>query len=212
MSRKKLKKYNEFLALKNCFGKDSDSFKGSWSKEVFNNSRKIVLELGCGYGEYTTSLAAQDLTKNYIGIDIKSDRLWQGAKTASKQKLNNVAFLRIEIDKINNYFSSDEVDSVWITFPDPRPKHSDRHRRLTSSKYLAVYKQFSSPNTVFYLKTDSTELYDFTLKELKMFGGNILDHTNDLYNSRQLETAGEIQTRYEKEYLNKGETIKLGLD
>jgi tRNA (guanine-N7-)-methyltransferase len=155
--------------------------KGKWHQQIFKNTNPIVLELGCGRGEYTVGLANNFPGKNYIGIDIKGARMWRGAKTANEQGLANVAFLRTRIEFINSFFAPDEVDEIWITFPDPHPGGRNSNKRLTSPWYLNSYRLFLKDKGVVHLKTDNRELYDFTNKMLIYNNVDILVSTEDLY-------------------------------
>jgi tRNA (guanine-N7-)-methyltransferase len=190
--------------------------KGRWNEEIFKNTNPIILELGCGKGEYTTGLAKSFPENNYIGIDIKGARMWRGAKTANEQKLLNVAFLRTRIEFINSFFSSDEVDEIWITFPDPHPGGRNSNKRLTSSWFLNYYRMFLKNNGLVHLKTDNTELFNFT--KTIVFHNNLemIFVTNDLYseifpnklqpvqnNSPSFDILS-IKTHYEKIFLDKG--------
>jgi len=157
--------------------------KGEWHQQIFKNTNPIVLELGCGRGEYTIGLANNFPGKNYIGIDIKGARMWRGAKTANEQGLANVAFLRTRIEFINSFFAPDEVDEIWITFPDPHPGGRNSNKRLTSPWYLNSYRLFLKDKGVVHLKTDNRELYDFTNKMLIYNNSDILISTEDLYSS-----------------------------
>jgi tRNA (guanine-N7-)-methyltransferase len=169
-------------------GKDHP-IKGRWHQQIFNNSNPIVLELGCGKGEYTIGLASNFPGKNYIGIDIKGARMWRGAKTANDQGLPNVAFLRTRIEFINSFFSADEVDEIWVTFPDPHPGGRNSNKRLTSPWYLNSYRMFLKDKGVVHLKTDNRELYDFTQKMLMHNNIDILVATDDLYSGESSDKS-----------------------
>lgn len=177
--------------------------KGKWNEMLFKNKNPIVLELGCGKGEYTVGLASSFPDKNYIGIDIKGARMWRGAKTANEQSLKNVAFLRTRIEFINSFFSADEVDEIWITFPDPHPGRRNSNKRLTSPWFLNSYRNFLKNKGLVHLKTDNKELYDFTYK---VINGNNLEKilsTNDLY-SEKPENIISFRTHYENIFLKAG--------
>jgi tRNA (guanine-N7-)-methyltransferase len=163
-----------------------------------------VVELACGRGEYTTGLAAQIPGRNFVGVDIKGDRLWKGAVIAETQALRNVAFLRTQIEQLENFFSPGEIAEIWITFPDPRPKDRDDRRRLTHAKFLQLYKQLIAPDGLVHLKTDNTELFEFTLQVLNEFGVKDLKFTKDLYHSDLLSYHYGIKTRYEQKYAAEG--------
>ena len=210
--RKKLKRFNENLNRDNIIqsGKPLyDDIKGNWRSTYFKNNNPITIELGCGDGEYSVGLAASNPDRNYIGIDIKGDRLYQGSTQAIEQSLSNVAFLRTQILLIGDFFDENEVDEVWLTFPDPRPKDRDEKRRLTFPRFLNLYKKISKPASWFKFKTDSTSLFDYTLEVLKdQFEVKNLEFTHDLYNSEMLTEHKGIQTKYEKIWSAKGEKIK----
>ena len=212
----KLEKFAELETFRNCykffFETISQGFalKGKWHDQHFQNTRPLVLELGCGKGEYTVGLATANPQKNYIGVDIKGNRIWTGAKTAIDQNLHNVAFLRTRIDFIDHCFGENEVDEIWITFPDPQPQKTRQRKRLTHPLFLNRYKQFLKPNGVVHLKTDSTLLYEYTLEVIAELNLPLLWHTADLYRNcppdrQELVT---IKTYYEKLFTDKGEDIK----
>jgi tRNA (guanine-N7-)-methyltransferase len=183
-------------------GKDHP-MKGRWNQELFKNKNPIVLELGCGKGEYTVGLANNFLHKNFIGIDIKGARMWRGAKTANEQKLPNVAFLRTRIEFINSFFSEDEVDEIWITFPDPHPGGRNSNKRLTSPWFLNSYRLFLKDKGIIHLKTDNKELYEFTGKVLSYNCLETIHSLNDLY-AEKIDSILSIRTHYEKIFLDAG--------
>lgn len=182
-----------------------NTIKGNWS-EFFGNENPIVLELGCGYGDYTNGLAALNSNTNYIGIDIKGDRIWAGANFAQENKLTNVAFLQTEIYDLLKFFGANEVSEIWITFPDPQLEKP--RKRLTNHVYLSIYKQVLWANGIIYLKTDSQELFDFTLQTLHEQNLHPKEVTQNLYDSKILNAELEIKTGFEKVYLEQGKTIK----
>ncbi len=174
--------------------------KGKWKEEMFGNSNPIVLELGCGKGEYTVGLARKYPQKNFIGIDIKGARLWRGCKTSNEENMGNVAFIRSHIQMITRYFEKGEVNEIWITFPDPQLKKPNK--RLTAERFLKLYAEVLAPQGLVHLKTDSAELYDFTLNEVLIPSKReVIYHTPDLYHSDFKEEVIEIQTFYESMYL-----------
>jgi tRNA (guanine-N7-)-methyltransferase len=183
-------------------GKDHP-IKGRWNQELFKNKNPIVLELGCGKGEYTVGLANSFPDNNYIGIDIKGARMWRGAKTAYEQNLPNVAFLRTRIEFINSFFSADEIDEIWITFPDPHPGGRNSNKRLTSPLFLNSYRHFLKDKGLIHLKTDNKEFYEFTIKVLSYNNLETILSTNDLY-SEKIENILSIRTHYEKIFLDAG--------
>jgi tRNA (guanine-N7-)-methyltransferase len=185
------------------------TIKGNWNTEYFRNNSPITLELACGRGEYTIGLGKLFPDRNYIGVDIKGERIWKGSTWALDQKLPNVAFLRTQILMIESFFQPREVDEIWLTFPDPRPRKRDIKRRLTSPRFLDMYKKLVKPGSYIRLKTDNTGLYAYTLDEIKARGDiEDLQHTHDLYSSGLREECFDIRTRYEEEFAGKGETIK----
>jgi tRNA (guanine-N7-)-methyltransferase len=188
-------------------GKDHP-VKGNWQNELFKNKYPIVLELGCGKGEYTIGLANRFHDINFIGIDIKGARLWRGAKTANEQKLPNVAFLRTRIEFINSFFSENEVDEIWITFPDPHPGGRNSNKRLTSPRFLNAYRMFLKDKGLIHLKTDNTELFNFTKGMVDYNNLQTVISTNDLY-SDKIDNIHSIRTHYEKIFLDAGLKINF---
>lgn len=183
--------------------------RGKWNKDLFKNENPITVELACGRGEYTVGLARLFPEKNYIGVDIKGERIWKGSTQASEESLDNVAFLRTMILLIENFFEEKEISEIWITFPDPRPRKRDIKRRLTSPRFLAIYKRLLKPGGVIRLKTDNTMLYEYSLEELKSRNDiTDLHYTDDLYNSGLRPECFDIRTRYEQQFASKGEKIK----
>ena len=175
MTRQKKRRFAENILRANLVesGKDLyDEIKGKWHLKVFTDQQPIVLELGCGKGEYTVALAKQHPDCNYIGIDIKGARFWRGAKTALEEKLTNVVFIRTQIELINHVFAENEVSEIWLTFPDPQLKFKRTKHRLTNPDFLAKYQAVLSPKGIVHLKTDSPLLYNFTLKVIEMYGFN----------------------------------------
>lgn len=214
MPKNKLKKYREIRSFPNLFQygfhdlvKNGFPLKGKWRKDFFKNNLPIVLELGCGKGEYTIGLAEKNLDRNYIGVDIKGARLWRGAKTSSEKELTNTAFIRTMIELIDQFFITDEVSEIWITFPDPQPKSFHAHKRLISQKFLNLYKKFLTSNGIIYLKTDNTDLYEYCLEVIKENNHEILLSTSDLYSSGIDEEVISVQTFYETSYLAQGKKI-----
>ena len=208
MGKNKLARWTELGSFDNVIqptirdvsGKDHP-MKGKWNKELFKNENPIVLELGCGKGEYAVGLATRFPEKNYIGIDIKGARIWRGAKTSNEQKLSNIAFLRTRIEFINSFFIIDEVDEIWITFPDPHPGRSNSNKRLTSPWYLNSYRQFLKNKGVIHLKTDNTELYNYTKTVAGYNDLEIVFSSNDLYSEDLPDDILSIKTHYEKIFL-----------
>ena len=185
------------------------SIKGKWRQEHFGNNNPLVLEVACGRGEYSISFARIHPEKNFIGIDLKGNRIWAGAKIADLENLNNVAFLRTQMHQLLDFFESNEVDEIWIIHPDPRPKKRDIRRRLTSPRYLDMYKIITKPASWIHLKTDSTSLFEYTLEVLKGRNDVInLEFTSDLDKSPFLVDHHGIQTRYELMFREEGAKIK----
>jgi tRNA (guanine-N7-)-methyltransferase len=182
--------------------------KGNWNRDIFGNDNPIVLELGCGRGEYTVGLASRFPGKNFTGIDIKGARMWRGAKTSNEQKLANAAFLRTRIEFISSFFGKDEVDEIWITFPDPHPGARNSNKRLTSPWYLKSYSRIMKDKGIIHLKTDNTELYKYTLREVTSMGLEVTCSTDDLYSGNLTGDILSIRTHYEKIFLATGQTIK----
>lgn len=212
MGKNKLARFKENLTFDNLFQvsfeqiKDNDfSLKGRWREEYFKNNNPIVLELGCGKGEYTVGLAKMYPDKNFIGIDIKGARLWRGCKTAFEDKMPNVAFVRTHVQMIDKFFAPNEVNEIWITFCDPQPKNENR--RLTCPRFLERYSSVLCSDAILNLKTDSQELYDYTLDTLKNNNHGILFANNNLYSSGYEGDATQIQTFYEKRFLDEGKPI-----
>ena len=190
------------LPYKEAFN-NSFQLKGKWNNNCFKNNNPIVLELGCGKGEYTVSLAEREKTVNFIGVDIKGNRIWRGAKTALEAKLSNVAFLRSRIDYIDKGFGPNEVSEIWITFPDPQKERP--RKRLTHPLFLDRYKNILKPGGLIHLKTDSLLLHQFTLTVIKELKLKLLEATVDLYSDgKEWGAVTGVQTFYEKMYLQKG--------
>ena len=192
------------------FHSKDDDLKGNWST-VFNNQNPIVLELGCGAGEYTVALAKHYPKRNFIGVDIKGARIWKGAKSAIEEDLDNVRFLRTKVDFVTKFFGENEVDEIWLTFSDPQPKKPKK--RLTSNLFIDRYLKFLKPNGVVHLKTDSDLLYNFTLEEIKSNGFELLKNITNVYkdsyvDSQNLKKVLFVKTFYEKKWIELGKTIK----
>ena len=210
--RQKHKRFAENFARQNVLEPGKELFeqiKGKWHEVMFGNDNDLVLELGCGKGEYTVGLGRHFPNRNFIGIDIKGDRIWVGSKAAEDEKLSNVAFLRTHLLFFEKFFERDEVSEIWLTFPDPRPKDRDEKRRLTFPRYLELYKNALKPEGWFKFKTDNTPLFDYTLEVLQnQFPVRNLAYTYDLYESEYAQEHFGIQTKYEKIFSAKGEKIK----
>lgn len=183
--------------------------KGRWNSDYFKNTNPITVEFACGRGEYTIGLATRFPERNFIGVDMKGDRLWKGSTWAVERNLANVAFLRTQILNIELFFEPGEVDEIWLTFPDPRPRKRDIKRRLTSPRFMAMFKKILKPGGYFRFKTDNTGLFQYTVEELTQ-RTDILDLkvTDDLYQSALRDECHEIRTRYEEMFASQGEKIK----
>lgn len=213
MAKRKLKKFAEVSAFENCFflsfeaSKDNGlPLKGKWHKEYFKNNNPIVLELGCGKGEYTVGLAKRFPEKNFIGVDIKGNRIWTGAKAAIENKMNNVAFIRTRIDFIESCFNEGEVDEIWITFPDPQPQKTRVRNRLTNMMFINRYKVILKMGGFVNLKTDNEPFYEYTKEVVAENNLKLIDSTNDLYADTTVrdEALTNIKTYYEKKFSDLG--------
>lgn len=183
--------------------------KGAWRKDHFKNNNPLTLELACGRGEYTVGLATIFPERNYIGVDMKGERIWKGSGWALERNLTNVAFLRTHILMIENFFADEEVDEIWITFPDPRSRKRDIKRRLTCPRFLEMYKKMVKPGGYIRLKTDNTSLYEYTLEVLRERSDiHDLQYTDNIYQSPLRPECFDIKTKFEEQFAGKGETIK----
>ncbi|WP_069659563.1 tRNA (guanosine(46)-N7)-methyltransferase TrmB [Arcticibacter eurypsychrophilus] len=208
MGKDKLRRFAEIETFANVMQLDEGKpFKGNWSKDHFQNDKPLILELACGKGEYTVSLAKLFPDHNFIGIDYKGNRIWRGAKTAIEENISNVAFLRIQIENILDYFDEGEIAQIWITFPDPQPQLSREKKRLTSTRFLNKYKIIFTPEGILHLKTDSDAFHEFTLKMIGEHDMNLLKRTEDLYHSDLVTDVLSIKTYYEKKYLANDKNI-----
>ncbi|WP_299822217.1 tRNA (guanosine(46)-N7)-methyltransferase TrmB [uncultured Pontibacter sp.] len=211
MGRSKLEKFSVIAARENVVQAGDELYgqlAGKWNAQFFENDNPIVLEVGCGRGEYTVGMARLHPEKNFIGTDIKGARIWKGSSMAIEEELDNVAFLRIFIEQLEEHFGQHEVDEIWITFPDPRPKDRDIKRRLTSPRFLDMYSRIVKPGGTIHLKTDNEGLYAYTLEVLQERKADNLIYTSDLYNSDLQEHTMGIYTTYEKRYLAENIPIK----
>lgn len=214
-SKNKLKRFKENETFANVFQPTRDqlvkqnySLKGNWNNIFFKNNNPLILELGCGKGEYSVELAKKYSDKNFIGIDIKGARFWRGAKTAIDQNIQNVAFLRTQIELIDYAFAQNEVDEIWITFPDPQIKHKRTKHRMTNSEFLKRYKSILKPDGIVNLKTDSEFMHGYTLGLLHGEGHEVLYANHNVYKQEGSPAeVTEIQTFYESQYLEQNKPI-----
>lgn len=185
------------------------NIKGNWNKSFFTSKNPITIELACGRGEYSVALAKLFPNRNYVGIDIKGDRIWKGSTLAVEQNLSNIGFLRTDILNVESFFDDKEVDEIWITFPDPRPKKRDIKRRLTGNRFIDLYKRVLRPGGYLRFKTDNTGLFHFTLEELSRRDDvEDIQSTEDVYQSELRGECFDIKTRFEEIFASKGESIK----
>lgn len=213
MGKNKLQKFNDMDHYPHVFQfpfaalqEKGFEMKGRWNELFFRNNHPIVLELGCGKGEYTVGLAKLYPEKNFIGIDIKGARMWTGAKQSHEEGLKNVAFLRTHIELIDHFFAPGEVSEIWITFPDPQM--SKVNKRMTSTRFMKKYRDVLKPNGIIHLKSDSNFMYTYTSEMVKANGFPVITGTNDLYNSGLVDKILSIQTFYEQQWLDRGLNIK----
>ena len=218
MGKDKLKRFAEIETFDNVIQPSMEevltgfSLKGNWHKEHFKNDNPIVLELGCGKGEYTVGMAKMFPDKNFIGVDIKGSRMWKGAKTSIEQGIKNTAFLRSKVDFIEKLFGEDEVSEIWLTFSDPQPKRP--RKRLTSPLFIARYLQLLKPNGTINLKCDSDLLFEYTLEQIEEHKYAKQEETWDVYNEfvkrtdQTTKNLMNIRTFYEQKWLEEGKTIK----
>jgi tRNA (guanine-N7-)-methyltransferase len=214
-SKNKLKRFRENDTFSNVFQPERDTLvsgayelKGQWNATFFKNENPIVLELGCGKGEYSVALAQKYPNKNFIGVDIKGARFWRGAKTAVEEGIPNVAFLRTQIELIDHAFATGEVDEIWITFPDPQIKYKRTKHRLTNAAFLERYKRILKPEGVVNLKTDSEFMHGYTLGLLHGAGHEVLYANHNVYKQEgSPEEVTTIQTYYESQYLEQNKPI-----
>ena len=214
-SKNKLKRFKENENFKNVVQPSRDELvndtyllKGNWAQSFFENNNPIVLELGCGKGEYSIALAKANPTKNFIGIDIKGARFWRGAKTAYEEDIENVGFVRTQIELVDHLFAENEIEEIWITFPDPQIKYKRTKHRLTNSEFLQKYKKILTSSGTINLKTDSEFMHGYTLGLLHGEGHEVIQANHDVYKNEYSpkEVVG-IQTFYEKQYLEQGKKI-----
>ncbi len=214
-SKNKLKRFRENETFNNVIQPTRDELvnddfdlKGSWNEKIFKNNYPLVLELGCGKGEYSIALAKRYPNKNFIGIDIKGARFWRGAKTAVEESIKNVAFLRTQIELIDYAFAEQEVDEIWITFPDPQIKYKRTKHRMTNTEFLQRYKKILKKDGIVNLKTDSEFMHGYTLGLLHGEGHEVLYANHNVYKQEgSPDEVTSIQTHYESLYLEKNKPI-----
>lgn len=211
MGKDKLRRFAENLTFECMIQPDFEEIfhrdhplKGHWREKFFGNDHPIVLELGCGRGEYTIALAQRDPGRNYIGVDIKGARMWRGAKTATEHQMRNVAFVRTRIEFIGSFFGEDEIDEIWITFPDPQLKTRRAKKRLTSPLFLESYARMLKPEGAINLKTDSQHLYEYTDAVVRRFGLPCEISNRDIYGSGFADEVLSVKTAYEQMFLERG--------
>lgn len=214
MSKNKLRRFAENATFPNMFQRSYEvliqegfEFKGRWNKAFFKNTNPIVLELACGKGEYTVDLAKKNPNKNFIGIDIKGARMWKGCKKANESNLSNTAFIRTKIELIQHFFGPEEVQEIWITFPDPHLRKSRRKKRLTSPQFLQRFQPLLKPHGDIHLKTDDQTLFDYTHQVISDQGHTLKESCTDVYASSLTGPITEIQTYYEQMWLEAGKPI-----
>lgn len=206
-NKNKLQKFAEIDQFPNVFQHQRD-LKGKWKAEVFKNDNPLVLELACGKGEYSVGQGRMFPDKNFLGLDIKGNRIWKGAKTALDEGLQNVAFLRCMIHNIEEYFEQDEIDEIWITFPDPQHRKSKARHRLTNPRFIAKYQELTKKGGTLNLKSDSTRFYEYTREVAMELGLEVLVDNADIYAWDERPEVLNIKTFYEKMWLDEGKKIK----
>jgi tRNA (guanine-N7-)-methyltransferase len=187
------------------------SLRGKWNTDFFGNENPIIIEMGCGKGEYTVDLSTKYPDRNFIGIDKKGARMWKGAKISNEEKRSNVAFVRTRAENICMVFGPDEIDEIWITFPEPQPNSPRHSKRFTSREFIRRYRQLLKPAGIIHLKTDSDLIYNYTLEVIRDAGHEILYNNSDLYSNPgdyEVKDVIDVQTHYEKIWLSQGATIK----
>lgn len=202
MGKDKLRKFAEVATFKNVVQLDAGKeYKGQWATKFFGNNNPVILELACGKGEYTVNLAKMFPDKNFIGIDYKGNRIWRGAKTALEEGIDNVGFLRIQIETILEHFEENEISEIWITFPDPQPQDSREKKRLTNPNFLERYKFILKEDGIMHLKTDSDFFFNYSVEQINLLGLTKFKETSDLYHSDLVDEVLSIKTYYERKYL-----------
>ncbi|MFO8236067.1 MAG: tRNA (guanosine(46)-N7)-methyltransferase TrmB [Bacteroidales bacterium] len=215
MTKRKLERFEEMKTFPNVLEpkfhevfQTDYKLKGRWREDVFRNNNPVILELGCGKGEYTVNMSKNFPSYNFIGIDIKGARMWRGAKKALEDNLQNALFLRTRIDFITSFFEEDEIDEIWITFPDPQPKKA--RKRLMSKMFLSRYQQFVKDKGIIHLKTDNYDLYHYTGEIIKLNNLNLIHDHTDIHGTKDesLQMLRTIKTFYEEQFIEQNKTIK----
>jgi tRNA (guanine-N7-)-methyltransferase len=217
LAKRKLERFAENATFSHFFQPSWEeltegfSLRGKWNVDFFNNSNPVIIEMGCGKGEYTVDLSQKYPEKNFIGIDKKGARMWRGAKTSKEIESPNVAFVRTRAENINMVFGIAEVDEIWITFPEPQPNSPRHSKRFTSPEFINRYSKLLKPGGIIHLKTDSDLFYNYTLEVIQEGGHHILYNNSNLYanpGDPEVKDVIEVQTHYEKIWLSQGSTIK----
>lgn len=210
--KSKLKRFEIIAGRENVLEPGKDIYtkiKGRWHEDYFKNENPLTVELACGRGEYSVGMARLFKDRNFVGVDMKGDRIWKGSTWAFDEGLANVGFLRTQILNIESFFGAAEIDEIWLTFPDPRPRKRDIKRRLSSPRFMEMYKRLLRPGGWFRLKTDNTGFYQYTLEEIQQRTDiTDLQFTDDVYASELRPECFDIKTRYEEMFASKGEKIK----
>jgi tRNA (guanine-N7-)-methyltransferase len=202
-----LKKFERVFQYPHAQLHEAPPLKGNWNKNVFQRDKPIVIEIGCGRGEYTVGLSYSYPEKNYIGIDIKGARLWRGAKTGHEENLKHVAFLRTSAECIDHFFDTGELAEIWITFPDPQPTLQREKRRLTHPMMLDIYQNLLQPCGLLHLKTDNSQFFSYSLEMLNNYNGQLISYSENVYSDCPPAFDLTIQTTYEKKFLKTGSRI-----
>ncbi|MEI6059766.1 MAG: tRNA (guanosine(46)-N7)-methyltransferase TrmB [Bacteroidota bacterium] len=217
MAKRKLQRFAENATFTHFFQPGWEDLsagfllRGNWNADFFRNTNPIIIEMGCGKGEYTVDLSTKYAEKNFIGIDKKGARIWRGAKTVAEENMANVAFVRIRAENISRVFGPAEVDEIWITFPEPQPNSPRHSKRFTSPEFIERYRQILKPDGIIHLKTDNDMLYHYTLDVIKEGNHELLFNTGDLYaiaTDPEVKDVVDVQTHYEKIWLAQELTIK----
>ncbi len=217
MAKRKLQRFAENETFNHFFQPTWDDLSagfalhGKWKSDFFGNTHPIIIEMGCGKGEYTVDLSEKYPERNFIGIDKKGARMWRGAKTSNEEQRDNVAFVRIRAENICSVFAPEEVDEIWITFPEPQPNSPRHSKRFTSPQFIERYRKILKPGGIIHLKTDNDMFFEYTLEVIREEGHTLLYANSDLYanpGDAEVKDVIDVQTHYEKIWLEQGFTIK----